>query len=103
MPTVWIPSLPHRYDAATQQMVPSHDVNAAAEYGKLAVIVDGPIDTHNIKSALAVVRSAPIDQDDFIMAIGDVVLIAAAIAAAPSGIRVLRWDKRARTYSVLEV
>lgn len=101
MPNVWIPSLPHRYDAATQEMVPAYDVNEAERFGELRVIVDGPVG--NIETAIRDVKRISIEEDDFIMAIGDVVLVAIAISEAPAGTRILRWNKKIHEYDVLEV
>lgn len=101
MPTVWIPSLPHRYDAATQTLVPAYDVNGAEQFGELSVIVEGPVD--NIESAIRDVKRVSVSSDDYIMAIGDVVLVAVAMADAPEGTRLLRWNKRRHEYEVLEV
>lgn len=101
MPTVWIPSLPHRYDAATQALIPAYDVNDAEQFGELSVIVEGAVT--NIEGAIRDVKRAPIKEDDYIMAIGDVVLIAIAIAQAPDGTRLLRWNKRLHEYDILEV
>lgn len=98
---VYIPSLPTRYDMATQQDVPMIDLNPAAAYGELRVLSEHPATEGDVDR-----MRVPITADDYILAVGDVVLVAALIAHAlvtTGAARVLRWDKHKRDYDVWEV
>ena len=105
---VFIPVLPTRYDAATDKRVPSLDLNAARKYGDLSYMLTGPVKPEELSSAIDLIRdqSKLIREDDFVMAVGDVVLVAATIAYVSQrngAANVLRWDKQRRDYDVVKV
>lgn len=98
---VYIPSLTTRYDMATQQEVPVIDLNPAAAYGELRVLASEPVTERDVDRV-----RVDIEPGDYILAVGDVVLLAALIAHAISrngSVNVLRWDKYTRDYNVWEV
>lgn len=108
MRKVFIPSLPTRYDAATQSRVPSLDLNPAAQFGELVKMVEGPVDKDSIQSAINAIAEAAqdIEPDDLVLCVGDFILAAACIAYAcdrNGAVNVLRWDKNRRSYDILEV
>jgi hypothetical protein len=109
MRKVFVPCLPTRHDAATNRQVPSVDLNPASSYGELVICVEGPVDKADVNDAIAKVRSIIISEarpGDVIIAVGDHVLVAAAIAHMPAhdtGVSVLRWDPRRRRYDELAV
>lgn len=92
-PKVFIPSLPAR----------SVDLSAAREYGHVVTIVAGEV---RMPEDLVAVAETPIGPRDYIVAVGDVVLVAAAITHAcrrNESARVLRWDRKRQTYDTVEV
>lgn len=106
MPKVMIPNLPTRFDQATRQRVPSIDINPAAQYGEFAYLVnDFNGDTDSALSELANQMDA-MNPDDIILCVGDIVLIAAAIAYANDtfgAARILRWSRNKKSYDLLEI
>lgn len=104
MARVFVPSLPTRYDAATQQQVPIIDLNPAAKYGTLVVLAEHPMTVDDIDAVE--IRTQDIDSTDYIMATGDVALVGIAIAHAITQngrARILRWSKQRHQYDVWEV
>lgn len=108
MTRVFIPILPTRYDKATDKRVPSLDLNAAAKYGELVNMLIGPVGKEELPEALDNIReqSQYIEKNDLVLVVGDVVLVAAAIAYVSQrngSVNVLRWDRQRRDYDVVKV
>lgn len=104
MAKVIVPSLPTRYDAATQQQVPTVDLNPASHFGELVIMSEHPAYADDIDAAA--VRTIKITESDYIMAVGDVALIGVAVAHAieqTGRARILRWSKVRHHYDVWEV
>lgn len=107
MTKVYIPSVPTRYDPASSSRISAVDLNPATKFGELDILV--PLDgTRDIHEEIGIIRDglSEIKRGDFIVAVGDPILIAAAIAYACDmlgEVRVLRWDRISKRYSVLEV
>jgi hypothetical protein len=105
MKKVYIPQLPTRFDRATSTRIPCFNLNPASEYGELVTVTE----THeNLTDAIATVRGAAkkIESDDYILAIGNVILLAVMIAEAlkyNSVITLLRWDRVREEYSKEEI
>lgn len=102
---VFIPSLPTRWDAATGQRVGVYNLHDAAQFGVLFTL---SADTQCEEESLTAIKTAMSDYDnqDYILAIGDVARIIAAVLAAQesaNSARLLQWDKRAQKYFVTEV
>ena len=118
---VFVPSLPTRYDAATQKQVPSLDLNPATKHGTLKIITSGPQATGDrlVAAIEACVAAASDVEDgydyyegDSVLAVGDSILQAAFIAKAVEGlagdgtyhpVRVLRWDRKNNKYDEVEI
>lgn len=103
---VFIPSLPTRHDEATGQTVPALDLNPAAEYGELVHVHMGPITRETITGAIDTAREQNVGPEDYILAVGDIVLLTTLITAACQAngtAQVLRWDKKHRAYDVVTV
>jgi len=98
---VLIPQVPTRFDKVAGRRVPSVDLNPAARYGEFTELsVDGGIE--ELRSRFAVEARA----NDYILCVGDVVMVAAAISYACDAFgkaRLLRWDKNRKTYDTMEV
>jgi len=91
---VYIPQLPTRFDYATQQRIPTINVNPASRYGDL-VQLSAPGTDH--AEGLAQVKAAAqaIGNSDYILAVGDVVLLTWTILTAlrqNGRATLLRWD-----------
>lgn len=107
---VFIPNLPTRHDEATQQRVPSLDLNPAAQFGELVTLTEGPIsDLPALRSARDVIRTKTlkdIGPGDCILCVGDVALTALCIAYALTrngAVTILRWDRNKRSYDAVAV
>lgn len=108
MPVVYVPSIPTRYDAATDRRIPAINLNPAAEYGPVTQLVESPEALSDLPASLITLRerSLAIRPEDYVVAAGDIILVAAVLAHAcerNGSVRVLRWDKHRRTYDVVEV
>jgi hypothetical protein len=105
---VFIPQQPTRFDHEQQMRVPTVRLDPAMEFGDLVAIVpDG----------LSPIFAAPIVQvcreklramraDDFIVPVGDPVIIAIVCGIALNmhrRINLLRWDRNLKRYGVIEV
>ena len=103
---VFIPQLPTRWDVATNQRIPAIDSNPAAQWGELVIMY--PHDTPK-EQAIARLRAAgtpPIEPGDYILAVGDVVLLTLVILGAMRRngyATLLRWDSETKTYRTEEV
>lgn len=107
-PRVYVPSVPLRYDLVTGTKVPSVDLNPASAYGELVTVVDGFVSADGLNDAIRTAQtySALIRPEDYVLVVGDVVIVSVVIATAITRngvIKVLRWDKDQRTYDVIEV
>lgn len=105
------PSMPMRYDRVTDQVVPTMDINGAANFGTLT-----PLMSHNkyvglgpqerVDAVFEGLEEVCCDPDDYLLVIGDFLLVAAAAAWISDrfgSVKVLRWDKRRKEYDVVEV
>ena len=109
--TVFIPHVPTRYDPLTDSRVPTLDLNPAATFGQLVRLTTpsaGPLTQDNLDVALNEIQHgiSGIQPDDYVVAVGDPILVAAAIAYASDingSVKVLRWDRHNHCYNCLEV
>lgn len=104
---VYLPSVSTRYDPLSQGRVPTIDLSSAASYGELVLLTekrqltDLPAALEDIKDNLA--DCIP---TDYLVSIGDVALVAAAIAYIcdmHGSVNLLIWDRNSRKYECLEV
>lgn len=108
MPKVYAPQLPSRYDAATHLWIPTVNLAPAERFG--AVVVALPPNANRLHLAPLIValkeRLANYTKEDFIVAVGDPSLIAAAacIASKKTGglLRILKWDRQTSQYIAVE-
>lgn len=110
MPRVFIPAVPTRYDPIKDGRISSIDLRPAMHFGELTVLVPDiyPITNDNCGDTLAAIRAGLVGMsaNDFVLAVGDPILIAAAIAYADDMngvVKVLRWDRRIQNYHTIEV
>ena len=107
MKKVFIPSIPTRYDVVTDRRVPSVDLNQASVYGDLVKMIDYK-SSISTKEGIMLIKeeSKNIHKDDLILAVGDLVYLAATIhfVSLQNGVaNLLRWDRRTKQYYTEEV
>lgn len=107
---VFIPNLPTRHDEATQQRVPSLDLNPAAQFGELVTLTEGALHDlpalHRARDAIRIATMKDLRPQDCILCVGDVALTALCIAhalARNGHVTLLRWDRNKRSYDAVEV
>jgi hypothetical protein len=105
MASVFIPQLPTRFDKATGIRIPSIDVNPASRFGELKQLFGLTVPRDE---ALAGIRTSinQIGPEDYILAVGDVVLLAMTVAYAlisNGRTTLLRWDNDLKAYKTEEV
>jgi hypothetical protein len=105
MAKVFIPQLPTRYDKAMGIRVPSIDVNPASQFGDLVPLFG--LDVPHDETLFSIRTNAnQIGADDYILAVGDVTLLALTIAYTlirHGRATVLRWSNDAKEYRVEEI
>lgn len=103
MPTVFVPHLTNRFEAQLGRRVPVKDISQATQFGNLEIIIESAGSVAFIPSMQEEVarKMANFKDGDYILAIGDPVIIAAcAIQAAKCGkeILFLKWNRATSTY-----
>jgi len=109
MPKVYVPQQPSRFDSATRLWIPTVNIDHAKKYGEVVVML--PPNANRLHTSPLVVALKDVMADycdeDYIVAVGDPSLIAAAacIAAKKTGglLRILKWDRMANTYIPVEI
>lgn len=107
--TVYAPQQPSRFDSGYQLWMPTVDLTPACKFGKLQIMlppnfgmmVGAPL-VDALKERMAGFRAT-----DYLLAVGDPTLIAAAagIAALRTGgrLQLLKWDRHTRDYIAIEL
>ena len=101
MAKVFVPHVPSRYDSATRLWIPTINLDPAAKHGEVVEILPPSANRAGIAPVLEVLKTAlrSYSSDDYIVAVGDPSLFAAAacIAAKQTGglLRMLKWDRLA--------
>lgn len=101
--------IPSRFDSASRLWVPSINLDPARKFGDLVVCLPPNANRLHADALVAALkeRMAEFSSDDYIIAVGDPALIAAAacIAAKATGglLRVLKWDRMMSAYILSEV
>lgn len=110
MPTVFLPSIPTRYVPHLGQRIPYLDVTRASDWGEPFVMLDfvQPLKPTEFGAAIYLVNQQlrHITPDDYIVAIGDPVLFAAAAGCAMGHngkVKVLHWDRKMNAYYPIEI
>lgn len=110
--SVFIPHLPTRYEPLNGGRVPTIDLTPAAEFGRLVLLSElersGSITQEVLPRLIGQINfgMAAFKAGDCIVAVGDPILVAAAISYASDlcgSVTVLRWDRHTKSYSELEV
>lgn len=109
MPRTFAPQQPSRYDGTLQLWIPSMNLEPARKYGDLTVMLPPGANSLHIAPLVAALkeRMADFGADDWLIAVGDPSLIAAAacIAVRNTGgvLRLLKWDRQAGDYLPTEM
>ena len=108
MPRVFAPQLPSRFDTATRLWVPSVNIEPAGKFGEVIVML--PPQANRLHTAPLITamkeRMADYSAEDYLVAVGDPSLIAAAsiIAWKRAGVlKMLKWDRLTSDYIAVEV
>jgi hypothetical protein len=103
---IFIPQQPSRFDVDSGIWVPTHNIDAAKKYGDFIIMLH-PAATRVAFAALVdVLKEKMVDYgpEDYLLALGDPSLIAAAAIIAyqrSGGLRLLKWDRK--TFDYIEV
>lgn len=109
-PRVFAVQKPARFDKELGRFVPMYDFSPAEAHGRLVFILGpGNILQHRMSQALTQIRHVltTYTAQDFIIAVGDPVAIAASvmIAAERTGgvVNLLKWDRLTRAYESFSI
>ena len=108
MPKVYVPQVPSKYDTATKLWVPSVNLDYAKQFGDIVVMLPPNANRLHINPLVTALREQMRDYstEDYIVAVGDPSLIAAAscIAARKTNglLRILKWDRLSSSYIPVE-
>lgn len=109
MSKVFVPQQPSRFDAATRLWIPTVNLDPAKEYGDVEVMLSPNANRLHTAPLIAALKDkmSEFTEDDYIVAVGDPSLIAAAacIAARKTGglLKMLKWDRISRNYISVEI
>ena len=110
MPSVYLPAVPMRFDPLLNIRAPVIDVSPAQHFGELRPLLDLDYNLGNnqFEEAVEIVceKLAEFGAEDFIAAVGDPILIAAAVSfvlSRRSSCNVLRWDRRKKVYHAVKI
>ena len=109
MSKVFVPQQPSRFDAATRLWIPTVNLDPAKAYGAVEVMLPPNANRLHTAPLIAALKDkmSEFTEDDYIVAVGDPSLIAAAacIAARKTGglLKMLKWDRMSRNYISVEI
>jgi hypothetical protein len=105
---VFIPQMVKRFDSAAGHVSNAFDFSAAMQFGQLTPILDDMDDpmflarlTPKIREALATFT-----ENDYLLAVGDpsvIAICAGLILRRQKRINMLKWDRKLKMYTHLEV
>jgi len=109
MTRVFAPQQPSRFDVSTRLWVPTMNMQPAEKFGELVVLLPPNANRLHTVPLLEALKSgmASFTKDDWLVAVGDPSLIAAAacIATRKTGglLRLLKWDRMTSDYLAAEM
>ena len=109
MSKVYAPQVPSKYDPATKLWVPSINLDPANTFGEVVVMLPPNANRLHINPLIVALREQMKDfnENDYIVAVGDPSLIAAASCIAvrkTNGLlKILKWDRQTGSYIPVEV
>lgn len=107
-PIVYVPQLPARYDPATQVWIPTINIDPAKAWGDIKIMFPQTVSRMATAPLIEAMREImkEVKADDAVCAVGDPALIAAAacmMTKRTGVLRLLRWDRYAKDYLLVEV
>lgn len=109
MPKVYIPQVPSRFDTSVGMWVPSVNMSPAEQYGQLVVMLPPDANRLHVAPLVAAMKEQMSDftDEDYVVAVGDPSLIAAAAVIATrkshGTLRILKWDRIRAEYIPVEI
>lgn len=110
MNKVYVVHNAHRFDSSKGILVPKHDVTSAEKFGELIFVLPPSCDPHDkIQEKVREIehRLSAYNDNDYLLLIGNPVLIGLATAIAASlnkgMIKVLQWNGKAKEYRPIEI
>lgn len=109
MPKIFVPQIPSRFDRGMRVWVPTVDMSPAERFGELVVALPPEANRMHTAPLIAALKERMSDfgPEDYIVAVGDPSLIAAAAVIATrknSGLlRMLKWDRMSGSYNPVEM
>ena len=104
MTRVFAPQQPSRFDTSTRLWIPTMNMQPAAKYGELVVLL--PPNANRLHT-VPLLEALKAGMADWLVAVGDPSLIAAAacIASRKTGgiLRLLKWDRLTSDYIAAEM
>ena len=99
----------HRYDKEKDDFVPKFDLSAAEQFGTLTYLLApnaAPFSAASVTKELHA-KLSEITSDDFLLLIGNPILIGLTVAVAsiycPVGLRLLQWHGKEQRYIAVKV
>lgn len=108
MPKVYAPQMPSRYDNATRLWIPTVNLAPAEKFGEVVVALPPNANRLHLAPLIVALKEQMADYgpEDYVVAVGDPSLIAAAacIASRKTGglLRILKWDRQTGQYLAVE-
>lgn len=108
MSKVFIPQVPSRYDSRLGTWLPTVNVQPAERFGEVNIMLPPEASRLETPSIVAALKRMMKDYgpDDYVVALGDpmIIAIASVLAERAAGtLRLLRWDRNTREYIAMEV
>ena len=109
MSKVYVPQQPSRFDTATRLWIPTVNLDSAKVYGEVVIMLPPNANRLHTAPLVAALKElmASFTAEDYVVAVGDPSLIAAAacIAARKTGgsLRLLKWDRMSKDYISVEL
>ncbi len=109
MSKVYAPQQPSRFDVSTRLWIPTMNMQPAAKYGELVVLLPPNANRLHTAPLLAALKDGMenFTTEDYLICVGDPSLIAAAacVAARKTGglLRLLKWDRMTSDYIAVEL
>lgn len=109
MSQVYVVQNQHRWDANQRQFVPKFDLTAAEEYGKLEFLLSPTAAPFRAGPLIAELQEklSKIEPEDYVLLIGNPVLIGIAVAIAAGynqgNLNVLQWSGKDGRYLVVRL
>lgn len=102
--SVYCVQLQHRFDAQSERLVPKYDVSPAADYGDVQYLLSPTAAPFRPEGVIPELHEKlkDFDDQDFLLLIGNPVLIGLAVAIAASynngDVNMLQWSGREQRY-----